>query len=257
MTSRELRRERRETERKARKLEYQQNLRGASSAAFASGGPASAGSAALPPNPELLDEFTLEEQADMMALRARVHARAAVPAPPLPLKPGPTGPRTIEGKAISSGNSLKHGLASGRVIVAGEDPADFEALLAVLTAEHAPATETEALLVRQMAQSWWLAQRAIRLQNESFTETGVDAGKLALFLRYQTTHERAFYKALNTLIKVRAERRKSALEFVSQYRHRNRPAREFVSQNTGVEPAIAPSEGPESTDPPLSDRQAA
>jgi len=263
MTGRELRNQRRAAERKARKLECQQNLRGATSVAFASDSPASAGSAALPPNPELLDEFTMEEQTEMMALRARVHARAAVPEPPLPVKPGPTGPRSIEGKATSSGNSLKHGLASGRIIVPGEDPAGFEVLLTDLTAEHAPATETEALLVQQMAQSWWLTQRAIRLQNQAFTETRVDVAKLALFLRYQTTHERAFYKALNTLIKIRAERRKSnpvgAMHAspVSQNRRSTHTRNEFVSQNTVGEAGIAPSERLEFSDPPLLDRQAA
>jgi hypothetical protein len=159
---------------------------------------------------------------------------------------GPTGPRTPQGKTTSSGNSLKHGLASGRLIIPGEDPAEFEALLSDLLAEHAPATETEALLVRQMAQSWWLMQRAIRIQNEAFTETRVvDTHKLALFMRYQTTHERAFYKALNTLTKLKLSRareqaelsrarkcpRGQAVEFVSQPHRQTRRAAEFVSQN--------------------------
>jgi len=149
---------------------------------------------------------------------------------------GPTGPRSAEGKAVSSGNSLKHGLASGRLIVPGEDPADFDALLAGLLAEHSPATETEQLLVQHMAQSWWLMQRAIRYQNDAFTEMHIDAYKLALFLRYQTTHERAFYKALNTLVKLQNERRKSdpvgAMHAapVSQNRRSTRTPNEFVSQ---------------------------
>ena len=182
MTSRELRNQRREAERKARKIAYQQSRSGAGSLA---GEPV-----VQPASAEACD--TRREQT------------------------GPTGPRSPQGKATSSANSLKHGLASGRVIVPGEDPAAFEALLQDLLAEHAPATETEQLLVQQMAQSWWLTQRAIRLQNQAFTETRVDAQKLALFLRYQTTHERAFYKALNALMKLAAARRKSAPEFVSQ-----------------------------------------
>jgi hypothetical protein len=40
-----------------------------------------------------------------------------------------TGPRTAAGKAISSQNALKHGLASGRLIIEGEDPADYQANL--------------------------------------------------------------------------------------------------------------------------------
>ncbi len=203
MTTRELRNQRREDERKAKKIAYKQDRLAA---------------AALAANPELLDEFSAEEQSEMMALRARVHARSGH---------GPTGPTSPEGKIISSGNSLKHGLASGRLIIPGEDPAQFDALLRDLLAEHQPASPTESVLVRQMAESYWLMQRALRLQNEAFTETGVDAQKLALFLRYQTTHERAFYKALNLLLKL------AAREFVSQKRQAPRKAPEFVSQNGG------------------------
>ncbi len=89
-----------------------------------------------------------------------------------------------------------------------------------------------------MAQSWWLMQRAIRLQNEAFTENRVDTHKLALFLRYQTTHERAFYKALNTLLKLSrapkeavSSRRKSAPGFVSQNGVQTSLDPEFVSQS--------------------------
>jgi len=64
----------------------------------------------------------------------------------------------------------------------------------------------------------------------------IDAYKFALFLRYQTTHERAFYKALNTLVKLQNERRKSDpvgamhVSTVSQNRRSTRTRNEFVSQ---------------------------
>jgi hypothetical protein len=234
MTSRELRKQRREKEREARKLAYRQSR-----------------AAALAPNPDLFDEFSAKEQAEMMAVRARVHAGAGLTSytgAKNQGRPGPGGPRSPEGKAISSGNSLKHGLASGRVIIPGEDPAEFEALLQDLIAEHTPAGETEQLLVQHMAQSWWLMQRAIRIQNQAFTETRVDTHKLALFLRYQTTHERAFYRALNSLIKLKKEaassRRSSAAGFVSQKRDVKPPSSEFVSQQPA---ARAPGSVP---DPP-------
>jgi hypothetical protein len=167
MTGRELRKQRREAERKARKLEYQQNRLAAAAVAAASA----------------------QEMSGVGSLAGESVAR---PAFTTSERTGPTGPRSPEGKATSSGNSLKHGLASGRVIIPGEDPAEFEALLSDLVKEHAPANETESLLIQQMAQSWWLMQRAIRIQNQAFSENRVDTHKLALFLRYQTTHERAF-----------------------------------------------------------------
>jgi hypothetical protein len=147
-----------------------------------------------------------------------------------------TGPRSAEGKLASSRNSLKHGLAGGTLFIPGEDAAAFEALRNALIDEHQPATETEVLLVQEMAQSWWLTQRAIRLQNECFTPEGVDQRQLSLLLRYQTTHDRAFYKALNTLIRLKQSRaREQAVGkpgFVSQNRAAGHSSIRFVPQTT-------------------------
>jgi hypothetical protein len=82
-----------------------------------------------------------------------------------------------------------------------------------------------------MAQSHWLAQRAIRLQNDCFTAEGIDTKRLALFLRYQTTHQRAFHKALNTLIALQKTRRKQEIGFVSQKASSPTSRTGFVSQN--------------------------
>src|SRR6185437_5135585 len=87
---------------------------------------------------------------------------------------------------------------------------------------HNPETPTETLLVESMVQHYWLQQRALRLQSLCFDDAGVcNAEKqLGLYLRYQTTHERAFHKSLNTLLKLRAEKRKAEdskkIGFVSQ-----------------------------------------
>lgn len=148
-----------------------------------------------------------------------------------------TGPRTVVGKLASSGNSLKHGLASPRLIIPGESHAAFDALLTALLDEHQPANPTEELLVHQIAQSWWLTQRALRFQNDCFTTEGVDQKRLSLFLRYQTTHERAFHKALNTLIRLRKER---ARGFVSQTSEKAQSKPGFVSQNHADSTPLAP-----------------
>ena len=39
-----------------------------------------------------------------------------------------TGPRTASGKAASSQNALRHGLASGTILIPGEDPEQLAAL---------------------------------------------------------------------------------------------------------------------------------
>ncbi len=125
-----------------------------------------------------------------------------------------TGPRTEAGKAASSQNSLKHGLASGTLLLPTEDPAEFAALLESLRAEHAPATPTEELLVADMAKHHWLMDRAMRLQSEAIQND--DANKLALYIRYQTANHRAFHKSLATLVSQRKHPVACDVEFVSK-----------------------------------------
>jgi hypothetical protein len=82
-----------------------------------------------------------------------------------------------------------------------------------------------------MAQHYWLAQRALNLQQLCFDESGVDEKRLALYLRYQTTHERAFHKCLNDLLKLRAEKRKEQNGFVSQQHKEADQARRQAREN--------------------------
>jgi hypothetical protein len=90
-----------------------------------------------------------------------------------------------------------------------------------LAAEHEPSTETESILINGMAESHWLANRAQALQNTCLDpQTGqiTDVGLFSLYLRYQTTHTRAFHKCLNDLVKLRSERRKTENGFEAQER---------------------------------------
>ena len=92
-------------------------------------------------------------------------------------------------------------------------------MLAELVDEHQPATPTERLLLEKMAEHFWLGQRALLLQEmvlTSHTPLSERKSELALFLRYQTTHDRAFHKALNDLLKLKAERRKAEIGFELQ-----------------------------------------
>ena len=133
-----------------------------------------------------------------------------------------TGPKSETGKAASSQNNFRHGFTGGFRVLGWENAAEFNQLLQQLTDEHQPSTPTETLLVTQIAQSWWLRTRALSLQNECFTGDSVDQKQLALYLRYQTTHERSFHKALSELLKLRAEKRRSEIGFESQEAKQNR-----------------------------------
>lgn len=132
-----------------------------------------------------------------------------------------TGPRTQEGKAASSLNRVIHGLAGEFRVLASEFQSEYDALLAAFREEHQPATPTETELVEGMAQHHWLRNRALRLESSCFDATTGqldDEKRLALFLRYQSTHECGFHKCLNALLKLRAEKRRVEIGFESQQR---------------------------------------
>jgi hypothetical protein len=142
-----------------------------------------------------------------------------------------TGPKSATGKATICLNAVRHGLAGAFMILPDEMREDFNELYEGLRAEHNPETPTEILLIESMAQHYWLLQRALRLQTACFDlEEGEAEKKLALFLRYQTTHDRAFYKSLNTLLKLRAEKRKAEIGFVSQQRQSEEHARKQATE---------------------------
>ena len=130
-----------------------------------------------------------------------------------------TGPRTEEGKAVSSRNRLSHGFASSTRFVKGEDPAEFNSLLDDLISEHQPATPTEQILVEQMAHHHWISMRATRLQDSivaSYLMTGLTPVQLGLFIRYQTSAERSFHKAHTALLKSQKQRESSKIGFESK-----------------------------------------
>ncbi len=126
-------------------------------------------------------------------------------APPAPAPGHSTGPRTPVGKDRSSQNARTHGLSSLTsvfVLLPGEDPKEWVQLVDDLTNEFQPASRTERILVTDMAQSHWLTQRAINLQTSHIE----DPKAFALYLRYQTTHHRAYYRALKQLMALQKTR---------------------------------------------------
>ena len=125
-----------------------------------------------------------------------------------------TGPKTPEGKSISSNNNFHHGFCGRFTVLPSESQQEFDELNAALRNEHQPATPTENILVDKMAAHHWLTRRALRLQDSALAEN--DEKQFALFLRYQTTNDRAFHRCLNDLLKLRAEKRKQEIGFESQ-----------------------------------------
>ena len=135
-------------------------------------------------------------------------ADGSVPALPASAPGHSTGPRTPAGKDRSSQNARSHGLSSLTsvfVLLPGEDAKEWVQLVDDLTSEFHPVSRTERILVNDMAQSYWLTQRAINLQTSHIE----DPKAFALFLRYQTTHHRAYYRALKQLMALQKARAQS------------------------------------------------
>ena len=142
-----------------------------------------------------------------------------------------TGPRSEEGKAISSHNNLRHGFRSQSVLFPGDDPAAYDSLLAELTGHFSPEDLTEDRFVREMADAEWRLRRVreslesaltrrvsdltplhpavspIHLQSlaiETLAETGTSYGT---WLRYETKFERQYDRAYKDWKRYQNDRR--------------------------------------------------
>ncbi len=125
------------------------------------------------------------------------------------------GPRTEAGKAVSSMNSLKHGLTAKTVVLPGENKADFDRLQQQLIEEHAPAGALETELVAEIAACLWRLQRARSYESkvletssfEVFVSNKLGKGFETL-LRYMGAIERQLNRAIVRLRESQTARRK-------------------------------------------------
>ena len=185
-----------------------------------------------------------------------------------------TGPSTPEGRAAVRLNGLKYGLYAETLILPGEDPAEFEALLDRLDAEHQPATPTEEIFVSQIAMASWRRLRVQRMEAAFYKNKHKDLiskdhrwyialddnGRLALiaqhdadcgsksvlagFQRYEARLDRSILSATQELRRCRAERRAQDKDQVQRQNQNQtqspRPSPKIISIET-VERPPAPS----------------
>lgn len=148
-----------------------------------------------------------------------------------------TGPQSQEAKAAVRNNATKHGLTSKQLIIPGEDPEAFESLEADLTASYQPANLHEQILVTQIAENLWRLLRARGIETTTFklrmpsttpapfipdacrlrtpsneTEAAArcfndNAHTFDNLRRYEAAIERAYYRAIDHLLKLQKERR--------------------------------------------------
>jgi hypothetical protein len=125
-----------------------------------------------------------------------------------------TGPRSAEGKAVARQNSTKHGLTGKFLLIAGEDPDEYQTHMEDYFAQHDPATMDEQFLVKQMANAMWRLNRVQRLELPLFNNAplanpfsdAVFSNELMKLTRYQKSLESTYFRASSELRTIRKER---------------------------------------------------
>jgi hypothetical protein len=146
-----------------------------------------------------------------------------------------SGPRTIEGKKRSSLNHLRHGMTAKTVVLPHENADNYNEMRTALIEDYAPANTQELMLVDQIAVGYWRTIRARRFETAMFDnhlrnkkrvhgkdqspndrdDEGcavilqvTDPKDLQNYFRYDATISRDYYRAIATLEKMQAARRR-------------------------------------------------
>lgn len=72
-----------------------------------------------------------------------------------------TGPKSTDGKAVSSRNATRHGLLSARLFLPDEKPQEFQLLFEELTTTFSPSGVMEMMLVEKIAVAIWKQRRLV------------------------------------------------------------------------------------------------
>jgi capsule polysaccharide export protein KpsE/RkpR len=137
-----------------------------------------------------------------------------------------TGPRTPQGKAVSSQNALKSGLDAESQFVTGEDRADFAQLQDEYIARFQPLTPEERFQVDTLLRNEWILRRLFRAEAQLWEyhairadrSEGVPLGEALVagnevFRRLQrriTLAERSYKEAFTELERLQRARRSLA-----------------------------------------------
>ena len=146
----------------------------------------------------------------------------------------PRGPLSAEASAAIRENAVKHGLTAKHVVMEHEDFAEYHELRASITMEYLPRSPQEHRYADQIAQNYWRLLRCRRVETATFeNRLGTLKDRLKIdpkapidndegisicmsnegrdfdtLRRYETTIERAWYRAIRELRAAQQERRK-------------------------------------------------
>jgi hypothetical protein len=133
-----------------------------------------------------------------------------------------TGPRTPEGRAISSQNALKFGLTSKQILLPFEDAAEFEAMETAIIEQVQPGNPAERLYADDIVVARWKVRRnelaqAAWVANELKKDTSADRNlamaaislspEVRRFQRYASTDRRVAENAWKKVTLMQKERK--------------------------------------------------
>jgi hypothetical protein len=148
--------------------------------------------------------------------------------------PGPTGPRTPEGKARCRLNAFRHGLTGHQFVFSPDEAESYAEHSRAIHKHYAPAGPIEEALVRQIADGIWRLDRASAIEHGIFAlayepssdetevalapaRTWVAEGKnLALLTLYVKRIENKLDANKAELMLIQAERKREAAEAMNQ-----------------------------------------
>jgi len=141
-----------------------------------------------------------------------------------------TGPNTSGGKARSRMNAWKHGLRAEKVVIAGEDAEDLQAIQRAIWEEHRPEPGMESLLVERLAHYAWRMRRAVIFEAAMLEEGPLKFGYstanvLSTLLRYEMALANASYRTLQQLLFLQDRRRETKGGIIEAERPVEAPAR--------------------------------
>ena len=122
-----------------------------------------------------------------------------------------TGPRTEAGKAISSQNARKHDLCSRILRLSPEESEEYHDLCARYSRDLQPADHVEQTLVDEICFNYWRLQQAREVELRIIDEHPTDLPIISLYIRYRTSYERGYYKALDKLQQTQRIRQQQAV----------------------------------------------
>ena len=149
-----------------------------------------------------------------------------------------TGPKTPQGKAVVSLNSLRHGLRARTVVLPGESREEFHQLCDDLEAEWQPKSRTEQFYLEQMAVSQWKLTRMEVGEASIYPQTAAGKVQVPLLDRLwqaQCRLERSYARAQRELERLQGSRRARQPEEAAPTPHAS---------------AEAPAAAPAATEPP-------